>query len=84
MRLPWATDEIEQGKHVDPRWLIHLRERGEALTAHTPNPLTKWAELCAPQIRTTVEELKPDLLLGSLFCSALEHAHFRLKRSRSF
>ncbi len=64
-------DEFEQGRHVDPRWLIQLQERGETLTAETPNPLTIWAELCAPRVRTTVEELKPDLLLSSLFCCSL-------------
>lgn len=66
-----VPDEFEQDRHVDPQWLIQLRERGETLTAETPNPLTIWAELCAPQVRQVVTQLKPNVLLGSLFCSSL-------------
>ena len=64
-------DELEQGRHVDPRWLMQLHERGEALTAATPNPLTAWAQRCAPMIGSTLHQLQPALLLSSLFCTAL-------------
>ena len=66
-----VPDELEQGRHVDPRWLMQLHERGETLTAATPNPLTAWAQRCAPTIGPTVRQLEPALLLSSLFCTAL-------------
>ncbi len=64
-------DELEQGLHVDPRWLVQLHERGKKLTAATPNPLTAWAELCAPTIGPLVKQLEPALLVSSLFCTSL-------------
>ena len=64
-------NSLEQGRHVDPRWLIHLKERGEELTANTPNPLTIWAERCIPTIGPAVQVMEPDLLISSLFCTSL-------------
>jgi UDP:flavonoid glycosyltransferase YjiC (YdhE family) len=64
-------DELEQGRHVDPHWLVKLKERGETLTADTPNPLTIWADHCAPAISHIVQNIDPELLISSLFCSSL-------------
>jgi UDP:flavonoid glycosyltransferase YjiC (YdhE family) len=64
-------DELEQGRHVHPRWLIQLKERGEKLTADTPNPLTIWAEHCAPTVGRIVQQINPVLLISSLFCASL-------------
>lgn len=63
--------ELDQGRHVDPRWLIQLHERGEELNAATPNPLTAWARLCAPKIEPLVKQHQPVLLISSLFCTSL-------------
>ncbi len=63
--------QFEQGRHVDPRWLIQLKDRGEELTVDTPNPLTIWAERCVPIVDPIVQELKPDFLISSLFCASL-------------
>jgi UDP:flavonoid glycosyltransferase YjiC (YdhE family) len=64
-------DQFEQGRHVDPRWLIQLKDRGEELTADTPNPLTIWAERCVPIVDPIVQEIQPDCLISSLFCTSL-------------
>jgi len=63
--------ELEQSRHVDPRWLIHLQERGEELNAASANPLTAWAELCAPTIEPLVKHWQPAVLISSLFCASL-------------
>lgn len=67
-------DELEQSRHVDPRWLIQLKERGEALTAATANPLTRWAERCMPTVGSLVQQIQPDCLISSLFCTSLANA----------
>jgi UDP:flavonoid glycosyltransferase YjiC (YdhE family) len=64
-------NEFEQGRHVHPRWLLKLKERGEELTADTPNPLTIWAERCISTVEVIVQEKRPDLLISSLFCTSL-------------
>lgn len=64
-------DELEQGLHVDPRWLMQLRDRGEQLNAATANPLTAWAEICAPAIEPLVRQRRPAVLISSLFCTSL-------------
>ena len=64
-------DEFEQGRHVDARWLLQLKERGEELTADTPNLLTIWAEHCVAIVYPMVQEIRPDLLISSLFCTSL-------------
>lgn len=65
------SEEFEQGRHVDPRWLIQLQERGQKLTAETANPLTTWATVCVPEVRPLIDDIEPDLIIGSLFCSSL-------------
>jgi hypothetical protein len=65
------ADEFEQGRHVDPQWLLHLQARGEVLSAETPNPLTAWADISAEAALPAVEHFNPNLLISSLFCCAL-------------
>lgn len=64
-------DDLEQGRHVDPRWLMQLHERGEELNAATSNPLTAWARLCAPTVSPLVMQRQPAMLISSLFCTSL-------------
>jgi hypothetical protein len=63
--------ELEQGRYVDPRWLMQLHERGEKLDATTPSPMTAWAQACAPTIGPVVSQQKPAVLVSSIFCTAL-------------
>jgi UDP:flavonoid glycosyltransferase YjiC (YdhE family) len=45
--------------------------RSRDIGPETPNPLTEWAQVCAPGIRAQVEARKPTILLSSLLCLGL-------------
>ena len=45
--------------------------RSPEIGAETPNPLTEWAQACAPAIRAQIQARKPVVLLSSLLCMGL-------------
>jgi Erythromycin biosynthesis protein CIII-like, C-terminal domain len=45
--------------------------RSPDIGPETPNPLTEWAQVCAPGIRAQIEARKPMVLLSSLLCMGL-------------
>jgi UDP:flavonoid glycosyltransferase YjiC (YdhE family) len=45
--------------------------RSPEISAETHNPLTEWAQVCAPGIRERIQTRKPLVLLSSLFCIGL-------------
>jgi len=47
--------------------------RSPVIGAETPNPLTEWAQVCAPAIRAQVQARQPMALLSSLLCLGLAH-----------
>jgi UDP:flavonoid glycosyltransferase YjiC (YdhE family) len=45
--------------------------RSPVIGAETPNPLTEWAQVCAPTIRAQIQARRPIALLSSLLCLGL-------------
>jgi hypothetical protein len=45
--------------------------RSSQIGPETPNPLTEWAQVCAPTIRAQIQTRKPMALLSSLLCLGL-------------
>jgi UDP:flavonoid glycosyltransferase YjiC (YdhE family) len=53
------------------RTLALIAQRGEEITAKTPNPMEEWALACLPAALRAMIPVKPNVLISPLFCTSL-------------
>jgi UDP:flavonoid glycosyltransferase YjiC (YdhE family) len=70
--IPPALDQtayLQTGFVV--RWAQHFEAAGGVATDSVSNPLVDWATAALPVGQEAVSKIKPDLIIGSLFCMGL-------------
>jgi UDP:flavonoid glycosyltransferase YjiC (YdhE family) len=63
--------QLELFTHIDANSLLRMVQRGEDITAETPNPLANWARACLATASQAIKPLDPDILISSLLCPSL-------------
>ena len=71
LRAIELPNECAQLMFCNGRTLALIAQRGEEITAKTPNPLEEWAQACLPAALRAMIPVKPNILISPLFCTSL-------------
>ena len=71
LRAIELPNECAQLMFCNGRTLALIAQRGEEITAKTPNPLEEWAQACLPAALRAMIPVKPNVLISPLFCTSL-------------
>lgn len=67
--------EVDQSAYLTPgfviRWADEIKAASGQPDANSSNPLVDWATAARPVSQEAMRSVKPDLILGSLFCMGL-------------